>query len=67
MVKRDSRVREYMKTHGEEVAGVQRRYDRLKELSLDELVRMAEEMGVDVSKAANLLISGVISVEKQDA
>ena len=57
----DPRVKEWMRTHAEEVQKVQERYDELKELSLSELAGLAEDEGVDVSKVKDKLITVIIA------
>lgn len=56
-------VREWMKNHPEEVAKIQRRYNELKELSLDELIEVARNNGADLSKVEGMLISKIIAAE----
>ena len=58
--KSDPKVKEWMKTHKEEVAKVQGRYDELKGLSLEALIEMTP---VDaVAKVRSVLISGIMAV-----
>ena len=54
----DPRVKEWMKGHTEEVDAVQRRYDELKALSIDELLGMASD-GV-LAKVRGILIVGIM-------
>ena len=58
----DPKVKEFMKTHPDEVATVQRRYDELKELSLEELVRRAP--ADVVAKVRDKLIVGIVARSK---
>lgn len=56
-------VREWMKEHKDEVEQIQQRYDRLKELSLSDLVALAQDNGADVSKVKDVLIAKIIVAE----
>ena len=55
----DPKVKEFMKTHPDEVAKVQKRYDELKELTTEQLIRRAP---VDVvAKVRDKLIVGIVA------
>ena len=56
-------VREWMKTHKEEVEQSQQRYNRLKEMSLDGLVALAQSDGADLTKVKAVLITAIVAVE----
>ena len=60
---KDSRVKEWMKDHKGEVEKVQRRYDELKEVSLQGLLEASST--VVIEKVRSLLISGIIASEDE--
>lgn len=55
-------VKEWMREHKEEVENIQSRYDKLKGLSLDELIAMAPKGAI--AKARDKLIVGIMTEEK---
>ena len=57
----DPKVKEFMKTHPDEVAKVQKRYGELKVLTTEELVRRAPEDVV--AKVRSMLIVGIVAKE----
>jgi len=56
-------VREWMKSHKEEVEQVQTRYDALGEVSLQSLLESAPLTDADVSKIRDLCIARIIAAE----
>ena len=59
----DSEVKEWMKNHKGEVEKVQARYDSLKEVNIESLVRMSRELGVDLTKVRGRLITAICSAK----
>jgi len=57
----DPKVKEWMKEHKAEVGAVAAKYDELKELSLEELLKLAPNDVV--AKVRSVLITGIIKSE----
>lgn len=56
-------VREWMKTHKDEVEKIQARYDELRGQDIETLVRLAQSDGADLTKVRAKLIAAIIAVE----
>lgn len=62
--RKDPRVKEWMREHKEEVERVQKRYDELKNVSLQGLIEAAP--ADIVAKIRSLCISGIIAAESKE-
>lgn len=58
-------VREWMKNHKKEVERIQKRYDELKEISLQGLLEAAPLEEKDVDKIKGTLIAKIIAAESK--
>lgn len=57
-------IKEWMREHEEEVEKVQQRYNKLGELSLSELIEVADDEGVDVSGVKDGLIMRIVAARE---